>query len=268
MISITVITCTFNASKAIERTLQSVLEQEYDCVEHLLIDGKSKDNTCELIERYIIESEAAANGHAIRFISEPDKGLYDAMNKGLQMAAGEYLVFLNAGDTFPSSYTLQQVANVISEGEPLPGVIYGDTDIVDEDGRFLRHRHYSAPDDLSWKSFLGGMLVCHQAFYALTDIARVIPYNISYRYSADVDWCIRVMKESASQGRPLRNTHQVLANFLDGGMSTTNHKASLKERFRVMARHYGLLPTIVQHCRFVLRAVMIRVKRFIRFEGL
>lgn len=255
MISITVITCTYNASSTIERTLKSVLAQEYDHVEHLIVDGKSKDDTCEIIERYIAESDAKNNGHTIRFISEPDKGLYDAMNKALLLVQGDYLVFINAGDTFPSPATLQQVAASVGEGETLPGVIYGDTDIVDDNGRFLRHRHHSAPEVLTWKSFKNGMLVCHQAFYALTSIARVIPYNIVYRYSADVDWCIRVMKEAAGEGRQLRNTHQVVAHFLDGGMTTEYHRASLKERFKVMCQHYGLITTIVQHVIFALKKI-------------
>lgn len=255
MISITVITCTYNASSTIERTLHSVLSQDYDRVEHLIVDGKSKDNTCEIIERYIEESNAMNNGHSIHFISEPDKGLYDAMNKALLMAKGDYLVFINAGDTFPSSQTLQQVAASVGEDELLPGVIYGDTDIVDDNGKFLRHRHHSAPEKLSWKSFKNGMLVCHQAFYALTSLARAIPYNIIYRYSADVDWCIRVMKEAASEGRPLRNTHQVVAHFLDGGMTTEYHRASLKERFKVMCQHYGLITTIFQHIKFAIRKI-------------
>lgn len=78
------------------------------------------------------------------------------------------------------------------------------------------------------------MLVCHQSFYARTDIAREIHYDLHYRYSADVDWCIRIMRESSRRKLPLRNVHAVLTHFLDGGMTTQNHKASLKERFQVM----------------------------------
>ena len=99
------------------------------------------------------------------------------------------------------------------------------------------------------------MLVCHQAFYARLDIARTIPYDLQYRHSADVDWCIRVMKEAARQQLPLANAHAILANFEEGGNTTQNHRASLKERFRVMARHYGLFTTIMLHFWFVIRKI-------------
>ena len=135
-------------------------------------------------------------------------------------------------------------------------MIFGDTDVVDEAGNFVRHRRLSPPENLSWRDFKNGMLVCHQAFYALTSIARATPYNIDYRYSADVDWCIRIMKQAEQEGRELKNTHAVVANFLDGGMSTTNHRASLKERFCVMAKHYGLTRTILQHLWFIARAII------------
>lgn len=256
MIRITVITCTFNASETVEKTLESVFSQTYENVEHLILDGKSKDSTCKIINDYISKSHEKCSAHEINFISEPDKGLYDAMNKGLRLAKGDYLVYLNAGDTFPNENTLEAVASSVGEGEVLPGVLYGDTDIVDENGQFLRHRRLSPPEKLSWRDFKNGMLVCHQAFYALTSIARAIPYNIDYRFSADVDWCIRIMKQSEKEGRAVRNINAIVANFLDGGMSTTNHRASLMERFSVMAKHYGLIPTIMQHIWFVVRAVI------------
>lgn len=258
MISITVITCTYNASAVIERTLRSVLRQTYLHVEHLIIDGQSKDDTAEKIERYIGESHAAETGHVVRFISEPDKGLYDAMNKGLRLAQNDYLVYLNAGDTFPGERTLETVAASVGEDERMPGVLYGETDIVDDEGVFIRHRRLSPPRNLTWEDFRHGMLVCHQAFYALTSIARTIPYNIEYRYSADVDWCIRVMKQSAQEHRPLRNINAVVVNYLEGGMSIQHHRASLKERFRVMKSHYGLFPTVMQHLWFAIRAVVKR----------
>ncbi len=89
------------------------------------------------------------------------------------------------------------------------------------------------------------MLVCHQSFYARTDLAKAIHYNLSYRYSADVDWCIRIMKEAASRHLPLRNVGAVITHYLDGGMSVLNHRASLRERFHVMRTHYGLLTALL-----------------------
>ncbi len=255
MIRFTVITCTFNAQSVVRRTLRSVLEQSYPHVEHLIIDGMSKDSTMSQVADYERESAEKAASHEIITVSEPDKGLYDAMNKGLRMATGDYLVYLNAGDVFPAKDTLENIANAVGEGEELPGVLYGDTDVVDDEGHFVRHRRLSPPRELSWRSFRRGMLVCHQAFYARTDLAKAHPYDLQYRYSADVDWCIRIMKDAEARGLPLRNVHAVVVDFLDGGMTTAYHKASLKERFRVMRKHYGLLATLLAHAWFAVRAV-------------
>lgn len=255
MIKFTIITCTYNAEKVLQRTLDSVMKQTYCNIEHLVIDGVSKDKTLAMVKAYQHKNEVGESAHDIILYSEPDKGLYDAMNKGIDRATGDYLIFLNAGDVFPSADTLEFVEGCVGEGEQLPGVLYGDTDIVNMDGRFLRHRRLAPPKRLTWRSFMWGMLVCHQSFYARTDIARDIHYNLDYRYSADVDWCIRIMKESKKRKLSLRNVNAVVTNFLDGGMTTQNHRASLRERFRVMRSHYGLLTTIFVHIWFVVRSV-------------
>lgn len=249
----TVITCTYNAATALQRTLDSVRAQTWGDLEHLIIDGASRDGTVAMAEAYCRECRDDDDGHEAVVVSEPDRGLYDAMNKGIARATGDYIVFLNAGDTLPDADTLETVASYVADGEPLPAVLYGDTDIVDDDGHFLRHRRLSPPDRLTWRSFRHGMLVCHQAFYARTDIARDTPYNLHYRYSADVDWCIRIMREGTRRHLALRRVPHVVAHFLDGGMTTANHRASLGERFRIMVRHYGLVTTLVMHAWFAVR---------------
>lgn len=258
MIKFTVVTCTYNAEKELQRTLDSVQRQTYCNIEHIIMDGGSRDRTLQLVKTYQHRNAVGENSHEIVVISEPDKGLYDAMNKSIDRATGDYLVFMNAGDTFPTSDTLEYVEGCVGEGEVLPGVLYGDTDIVNGMGCFLRHRRLAPPKKLTWRSFIWGMLVCHQSFYARTDIAREIHYDLHYRYSADVDWCIRIMRESSRRKLPLRNVHAVLTHFLDGGMTTQNHKASLKERFQVMRTHYGLLPTLAVHAWFVIRGAVKR----------
>lgn len=235
-----VITVTYNAEKVLEQTIKSVVEQTYPYIEYILIDGNSKDGTMSVITKYLDK---------IRHItSEPDKGLYDAMNKGIQRATGDYLCFLNAGDTFHQAGTLQSAVDSLGEKD-LPDVIYGETAIVDSERHFIRMRRLSAPEQLDWKSFRKGMLVCHQAFFAKRSLAE--PYNLKYRFSSDFDWCIRVMKKA----RQLHNTHLTVVDYLEEGMTTQNHKASLKERFRIMSHYYGILSTTIFHLWFVIRAV-------------
>jgi glycosyltransferase involved in cell wall biosynthesis len=258
MIKISILTCTYNSESTIDSTLQSVLSQDYPAVEHIIVDGASKDSTLKKAEEYKRRSDSASSGHEVVILSEPDDGLYFAMNKALQMASGDYVVYLNAGDFLPDSRVIADIADCAMQTDRLPGVIYGDTDLVDSAGRFVRHRRLSPPKHLTWKSFADGMLVCHQAFYALTSLAREVPYNIDYRYSADVDWCIRVMKVSEREGRSLRNVGRVVVNYLSEGMTTKNHNASLSERFRVMRSHYGLPLTLWKHFFFVIRAVFKR----------
>lgn len=254
MITFTVITCTFNAEHVLQRTLDSVLEQTYPQVEHLIVDGLSRDDTVKMAGAYKEWSDEADNGHRIVIVSEKDRGLYDAMNKGIERATGDYLIFLNAGDVFPSKETLEQVSFHFADGKALPGVLYGDADIVNDDGHFIRHRRLQPPAVLTWRSFRHGMLVCHQSFYARADIAKKNLYNLKYRFSADVDWCIRIMKDAEKQGLTMENVGAVLVNYLDGGMSVQNHRASLKERFRIMAHHYGWFSTTLMHLWFVVRA--------------
>ena len=262
MIKFTIVTITYNAAAVFARTADSVLRQDYRCIEHIIVDGASTDGTKDLALDYKRRSDAGGNGHEVRIVSEPDKGLYDAMNKGLRLASGDYVCFMNAGDFFPDGATLSLICakagldGLRRRGDRLPAVLYGDTDWVDNDGNYVSRRRLTPPERLTWRSFRHGMLVCHQAFYARTDIARRTPYDLRYRHSADVDWCIRVMKEAERMGLQLVNVHATIADYQREGQSTKYHRASLLERFDVMRRHYGLLPTLAMHAWFVVRAVV------------
>ena len=259
MIKITYVTVTYQAAKVLQRTLDSVLQQDYPEITHLIIDGASTDGTLEMVNDYIERSNAANNGHKVLLMSEPDNGIYDAMNKGLRSLDGDYVCFLNAGDFLPASDIASRIAGAISQNEgQSPAVLYGDTDIVDADGHFLHPRRLCPPEHLTWKSFRHGMLVCHQAFYARTDFAIATPYSQKYRYSADVDWCIRIMKAAAKENVPLLNLHMVVVNYTEEGQTTLHHRESLLERYRVMESHYGRLSTFFMHCWFVVRSVISR----------
>ena len=236
-----IITVTYNAGKVLEDTIQSVITQTYKNVEYIIVDGKSTDGTMDIVNRY--------REHIHTIVSEPDKGLYDAMNKRIDLATGDYLCFLNAGDELHEDDTLQLIVHSLNGEKELPDVIYGETAIVDEEGHFLRMRRLSTPEHLTWKSFQHGMLVCHQAFMPRRDLA--VKYNLKYRFSADFDWCIRIMKKS----RVLHNTHLTIIDYLNEGMTTRNHKASLKERFHIMCHHYGTASTIMRHMGFAVRMV-------------
>ena len=214
-----VITVTYNAQHTLEETILSVVSQTYHRIEYIIVDGASTDRTAQIIEQY--------REHIAKVVSEKDKGLYDAMNKGLKLATGDYICFLNAGDCFHADSTLQQVVHSIKDNN-LPDILYGHTAIVDEKRHFVRMRRLSPPAKLNWRSFRQGMLVCHQAFILKRTLAPA--YDMRYRYSADFDWCIRAMKKA----KTLHNTHLTLIDYLDEGLTTQNQQASLRERFRIM----------------------------------
>ena len=255
-----VITVTYNAEKVLGRTLESIASQTWPDVEHIIIDGASTDRTLAIARQYIKDNRIGEGSHDIILQSEPDGGLYDAMNKGLRRATGHYVVFINAGDCLHEPDTLWNIVKQVGHGD-LPAVVYGDTDITDGEGNFLFRRAHRPPERLSWRSFRKGMLVCHQAFYARGDIARRLPYDLNYRHSADVDWCIRVMKEAEKRGLPLVNTRLTLADYMREGQSTVFHRASLGERFAVMRHHYGMPTTVIMHVWFVFRALWRKIRR-------
>jgi glycosyltransferase involved in cell wall biosynthesis len=238
---ISIITVVFNSEKFIERTLQSVFSQTYRNIEYIIIDGGSKDKTLEIIQHY-------SNKVAI-LISEPDKGLYDAMNKGLFKATGDYVCFLNSGDILYSSNTLEDIFGKL---DYLPDVVYGETTIIDTDGNELGLRRLKAPEQLTWESFKDGMLVCHQSVYVKRSIAE--PYNLKYKISADYEWVLKALKKATT----IYNSRLIHTRFMDGGINKKNIRRGLTERMKVMIKHYGIIPTLFKH-------LIIGVKFFVYY---
>lgn len=242
---ISIITVTYNASSTVETTLRSIAKQTWTDYEHIIVDGASTDDTLQKVNSITTNNQ--------RVISEPDNGLYDAMNKGIDMAKGEYLLFLNAGDAFHSPDTLSHIASAIISNNR-PGIVYGQTDIVDSNGRFITERHLRAPEHLSYESFAEGMVVCHQAFVALARIVE--PFDLKYKFSADYEWCIRCLQHS----RKNVYVDETLIDYLRDGMSTANRRKSLFERFKIMCYYYGTIPTIRRHMHFAQRFLKHRAK--------
>lgn len=228
--TVSIITITYNAAETLERTIESVERQDYGAIEYIVVDGASTDGTMEIVGRH---SEIVS-----KYVSEPDGGIYFAMNKGLAMSTGEYVWFLNAGDELKESGTVRLM---MSKGGRDADVYYGDTVITRMDGSEIGKRRLSPPENLTRDSFRRGMLVCHQAFVARRTICQ--PYDTQYRVSADYEWCLSILERS----RNTVNTGMTLVRFLDGGVTKHNIGLALRERFVIMSRHFGLASTIVHH---------------------
>jgi len=226
---ISIITVVYNGEKVLERTIESIRNQTFRDIEYIIIDGNSKDGTRGVIEKY-----KTAISH---WISEPDSGLYDAMNKGLRLATGEYVLFLNAGDSFQENSTLATVFQNPAGAD----VYYGETMMVDNENHDIGIRRLKAPEILDWKSLINGMLVCHQSFIMRRELAP--EYDLRFRIAADYAWMLDCLKRS----KTIVNTHQIIARFLDGGMNKSNIQTALKERFGVMVKHYGFFRTAGMH---------------------
>ena len=229
MPSISIITIVYNNVKDIERTIQSVINQTYPYIEYIIVDGASSDGTLEAIKRY--ESRIA------KIISEKDNGIYDAMNKGLALATGDYVLFMNSGDEIYALDTVEKVMALDTDAD----IFYGETEMFDEQWRSLGQRRHKAPEKLSIDSFKYGMSVSHQAIYVKRSIAGF--YNAEYRLSSDIDWVLNAI----SKARKIVNTKMYVAKYLVGGMSKKKHKQSLIERFKIFSKYYGVLPNILNH---------------------
>jgi glycosyltransferase involved in cell wall biosynthesis len=226
---LSVITVVYNNVKDIERTLLSVLNQSYADIEYIVIDGASTDGTLEVINKY--------QNRIAKLITEKDKGIYDAMNKGLNIATGDYVIFINSGDEFFAGDTVERVFATQANAD----IYYGETEIINDKGQSMGQRRHKAPETFTWRGFNLGMSISHQAIYIKRSLLE--PYNAEYQLSADIDWIIRAAKKATS----IVNTRMYVAKYLYGGISKKKHQQSLVERFHIMRRHYGLLPTLFNH---------------------
>ncbi len=226
-----IITVTWNAEAVLEKTIQSIISQTaFKHIEYIIVDGGSKDRTTDIIRQY--------EGSIAKWVSERDNGLYDAMNKAIGMASGDYVWFINAGDEI---YAKDTVEELLKNNPANADIYYGETEEMTEEGNLIGMRRLEAPEVLTYKSFKRGMLVCHQSIIVKRSIAG--NYNLDYRISADQDWVISALKKS----KVIANTHQILSRFAKGGLSGKNIKKALLERFNIHVKHYGMISTVLNH---------------------
>lgn len=170
LLKITVITVCYNAERDIEKTIHSVINQTYDKIEYIIVDGASKDGTLSVVEKY--------KDKITQIVSEPDKGIYDAMNKGILLASGDYVIFMNVGDAFYDNDTVSSFVEKVSHNAEEIGVYYGDSEAVYSYGSFK-----SVPRSIELMP--RKMVVSHQATFVRTDLLKSHLFDLNYRLSAD-----------------------------------------------------------------------------------
>lgn len=185
-IKFTVITIARNEEKSIAGTMQSVVKQDYKNLEYLIIDGNSSDHTVEIAKKMAEES-----GRDVRIYSEPDFGIYNAMNRGIARASGEYLIFMNAGDGFFSDRVLSDIESRIKQDGT--AIYYGQAYLM-KNGRCLRIKNYSKEIKSVYDAFLRGWIPVHQSIAAPTSVLKSNYFDEAYAIRADYDWMIRCYK--------------------------------------------------------------------------
>ena len=236
---ISIITITYNAERWLERTMRSVLAQTCKEYEYIIVDGGSKDGTVDIIKRLEPEFEGR-----LSWKSEPDKGLYDAMNKGIARAKGDFLWFVNAGDEI---YAPDTLAHIVAAATDDTDIIYGKACIVNAEGEKVSEHRKHTPANLQRKHLLNGLVVSHQAILVRRSVAK--PYDLQYRIAADYNWVIEAVTASR------KNTYldEYLCKFLTEGLSHQKYKQAWKDRFVIMRKHFGLCATLWAHFRIILK---------------
>ncbi len=206
---ISIITISFNAKATIEKTLKSVANQSYNNIEHIIVDGGSKDNTIDICNSF---------SHITKTISEPDKGIYDAFNKGLNIATGDIIGFLNADDIFYNKNSIQDIVDAFNQNRV--DIVYGNLEYINGKGRVIRN----------WisKSYKKGLIKqawmpAHPTFYCKKDIYKNLGgYNDSFKIAGDFELCLRFLEIN---NIPSFYLDKKLVKMLTGGISNSGLKS-------------------------------------------
>lgn len=221
---ISIITVNYNDKVGLEKTIKSVIYQKFKDFEFIIIDGNSLDGSKEIIEAYKNDFTHA--------ISEPDKGIYNAMNKGIKLAKGAYLLFLNSGDILSDEFVLDKINK---ELDPTFGIVYGDANYLEKNASCIR----TYPDKLSFQFFLAHNL-SHQASFIRRDLFdSIFLYNEDYKIVSDWEFFIySICKENT----PYKHINLLICNYDTTGLSSViaNHQSMHEERKKTLQKYFPL----------------------------
>lgn len=228
---ISIVTPAFNSAKTIRHTIESVAKQTHPNVEYIIVDGGSKDTTAKIVAQY--------PGVVDIFISEPDKGVYDAMNKGIRAASGDIIAILNSDDFYTHSYVLEQIANAFLESGA--DSVYGDLQYVDQHNPHQVIRHWES-GAFQRQNFLSGWMPPHPAFFVKRAVyQRYGLFNLSLKNSADYELMLRFLYKHRVSTTYVSD---VLVRMRAGGLSnaTWSNRLRANREDRVAWKINGINP--------------------------
>jgi glycosyltransferase involved in cell wall biosynthesis len=241
---ITVITVCYNSGNKIQDTIESVAQQNYNNLEYIVVDGGSKDNTIDIIKKYLPKF----NGD-MRWISEPDDGVYDAMNKGIKKSNGEWIIFINAGDSLYSKDILNKI--FINDNDIINNdVIYGKVNVKYSD----QQEKIVSPKDLNelWK----GMIFCHQSAFIRSNIMKKYMYDLNYEISADFDFFYKLF----NQNYIFKEVDYVISNYEFEGISNNRIKNFYEKKEIVLSN----TPKTTYKFFYTFKIIEIRIRELLK----
>lgn len=237
---ISIITVCYNAEKTIERTIRSIINQNYPDIEYVVVDGKSTDKTIEILEKY--------KNYIGVIVSENDKGIYDAMNKGIALASGSYVLFLNADDYLFSADTIKNMMSIVSSDQ-VSDIFYGNVLMYEDNNGYAK---IWKPELASSKLLYRSTLPHPSTIFKRSLFEKIGMYDDSYKIAADFEFFVRAFRESAN----FRYLDQLVAVFSYGGISTSGKykKLTHDEREQILEKHFSVTQ------RYLLR-IRVRIKK-------
>lgn len=228
---ITIITVVYNCKEGLEKTIKSIIDQTYPYIEYIVIDGNSNEGTIDIIKKY--------QNKITYWISEPDEGIYDAMNKGIRLSTGDWINFMNAGDRFYDPNTLSSL--FIPVPKPSSEIIYGDTEFIYTFGKYIRK-----PASLTYLK--ESMIFCHQSSFVRTYLLKKREFNTKYKICADYDFFLFCLRE----GRIFQYIPSTIAIFdAREGISSSNRIAREKE-FGIISEHEQTTEWKIKYFNFII----------------
>lgn len=228
---ISIVTIVFNGEKYLEETIQSVINQTYNDIEYIIIDGSSTDGTLEIIKKYENKLDY--------WISEKDNGIYDAMNKGISAATGDWINFMNAGDSFYDNSVLEKVFT--QNDLKNIGILYGNHAVKNENKSEIIHVDVK---DYNWKR---NIPFCHQSLFVRARLLKSYLFDLQFKIASDYDQFLRLKSKNIQT----LYVPVTISCYLDGGISSISRSKLIKEYYKITKKYFPIYATLVYIARIL-----------------